>query len=65
MIEKTLGQRLYEASHPKFITLYTGRFPWAEAIIVENPKHVANWRCLTDKCKQEWELNAKGHHLVS
>ena len=62
---KTDGQILYEAKHPKrvHVVLYSDHFRqspfWAE-----NPEFHAPWRLLTERCRQSWEMNAKGHNLV-
>lgn len=61
---KTHGQLLYERLNPKFITVYADRTPWASPMVVENPKFVVPWYAITQRCKDSYESQAKGHHLV-
>jgi len=60
----TLGQQLYEHEHPRFIQVFTAR-TFGEPILIENPEHVVPWRLLTERCRQEYEDYAIGHHLFS
>lgn len=61
----TPGQKLYELLHPKYITVYAARTPWAEAMVVENPELVVPWHLLTERCRQSYEQQAVGHYLLS
>lgn len=60
----TPGQRLYEMKHPKYITVYRTRHPWAEPLIVESPETPVPWEFLTERCRQSYETEAKTHHLT-
>lgn len=65
-MEKTKGQRLYEYLHPKHIKVvrYDDVFRTAP-FEVPNPNHVVDWKFLTQKCRDNYERLASGHHIFS
>lgn len=58
----TDGQRLYQWRHPKYIRVFSSRV-LVDPITVENPKDVVPWSCLTERCQQSYETEARTHYL--
>ncbi len=62
----TKGERLYHHLHPLFITVYARDDVFrTNPFEVLNPKEVAPWPCLTQRCKDSYEQQAVGHHVIT
>ena len=63
---KTLGQVLYEKLYPKMIQVVRVEDSFkTNPFWVPNPVHHADWNLLTERCRQSYEQQAIGHHLVT
>ena len=64
---KTVGQRLYEIQHPRYVAVcgWSNRHFAERPVYVENPTTPVPWKLLTKREQERWEVYAVGHHLVS
>lgn len=61
----TPGEKLYNIEHPRCITVYRSRTPWASPMLIPNPEHVVDWKFITNECKALYEARAVGHNAIA